>query len=147
MADETRPDPGQIARYFDAPAAGASPPHFPGVGTPIDEKTDPSTAGPSQPGSFPLRDFGVETVPGDADALAKVRDVELDVQIELGRAEMVLEDVLKLQPGSIVLLDKLVGDLVDVVVNGRLVARGEVVVLDDNFCVRVVELIPAADAA
>ncbi len=68
-------------------------------------------------------------------------DVELDVSIELGRTEMLVEDVLKLQSGSVVELDKLAGDPVDVFVNGRLVARGEVLVLNDNFCIRVSEIV------
>jgi len=70
-----------------------------------------------------------------------VRDVELDVKIELGRAHMYLEDILKLRRGWVVPLDKLAGDPVDIYVNGRLVARGEVLVMNDNFCVRVAELI------
>lgn len=70
-----------------------------------------------------------------------LRDVELDLKIELGRTHMYLEDVLKLRRGSVVPLDKLAGDPVDVYVNGRLIARGEVLVLNDNFCVRVAELI------
>ena len=68
-------------------------------------------------------------------------DVDLDVSIELGRTEMLVEDVLKLQSGSVVELDKLAGDPVDVYVNGRLVARGEVLVLNDNFCIRVSEIV------
>lgn len=68
-------------------------------------------------------------------------DVDLDVSIELGRTEMLVEDVLKLQSGSVVELDKLAGDPVDVFVNGRLVARGEVLVLNDNFCIRVSEIV------
>ncbi len=68
-------------------------------------------------------------------------DVELDVTIELGRTEMLVEDILKLQSGSVVELDKLAGDPVDVYVNGRLVARGEVLVLNDNFCIRISEII------
>ena len=63
------------------------------------------------------------------------------MKIELGRTDMLLEDVLKLRRGSVVPLDKLAGDPVDIFVNGRLVARGEVLVLNDNFCVRVAELI------
>ena len=74
-----------------------------------------------------------------------LRDVELDVKIELGRTHMLLEDVLKLRRGSVVALEKLAGDPVDVYVNGRLVARGEVLVLNDNFCVRVAELITGDD--
>ena len=70
-----------------------------------------------------------------------VRDVELDLKIELGRTQMYLEDVLKLRKGAVVPLDKLAGDPVDICVNGRLIARGEVLVLNDNFCVRVAELI------
>ncbi|MEE9404641.1 MAG: flagellar motor switch protein FliN [Algisphaera sp.] len=68
-------------------------------------------------------------------------DVDLNVTVELGRTEMLVEDVLKLSGGSVVELDKLAGDPVDVLVNGRLVARGEVLVLNDNFCIRVSEII------
>ena len=67
--------------------------------------------------------------------------------IELGRTHMYLEDVLKLRRGSVVSLDKLAGDPVDIYVNGRLIARGEVLVLNDNFCVRVAELIQSEQAA
>ena len=70
-----------------------------------------------------------------------LRDVELNVKIELGRSRMLVEDVLKLAEGSVVELDKLAGDPVDVFVNERLVARGEVLVLNDNFCVRVNEIV------
>ncbi|MED5287078.1 MAG: flagellar motor switch protein FliN, partial [Planctomycetota bacterium] len=74
-----------------------------------------------------------------------LRDVELDLKIELGRTQMHLDEVLRLKRGSVVSLDKLAGDPVDVYVNGRLVARGEVLVLNDNFCVRVAELISGND--
>ena len=67
------------------------------------------------------------------------------MKIELGRTQMYLEDVLKLRKGSVVPLDKLAGDPVDIYVNQRLVARGEVLVLNDNFCVRVAELIVGAN--
>jgi flagellar motor switch protein FliN/FliY len=68
-------------------------------------------------------------------------DVDLQVSIELGRTHMLLEDVLRLGEGSVVELDKLAGDPVDVYVNDRLVARGEVLVLNDNFCIRISEII------
>lgn len=74
-------------------------------------------------------------------SLELLNDVELDMRIELGRTHMYLEDVLQLRKGAVVPLDKLAGDPVDVYVNGRLVARGEVLVLNDNFCVRIAELI------
>lgn len=72
-------------------------------------------------------------------------DVELNVTVELGRTEMLVEDVLKLGSGSVVELDKLAGDPVDVFVNGRLIARGEVLVLNDNFCIRVSEIVAGID--
>ena len=70
-----------------------------------------------------------------------VRDVELTVKIELGRTRMRLEEVLRLGPGALVELDRLAGDPVDVFVNDRLVARGEVVVLNEKFAVRLTEVV------
>jgi flagellar motor switch protein FliN/FliY len=68
-------------------------------------------------------------------------DVELNVMVELGRTQMLVEDVLRLAEGSVVELDKLAGDPVDVYVNKQLVARGEVLVLNDNFCIRISEIV------
>lgn len=80
--------------------------------------------------------------PSNIDLLA---DVNLNVKIELGRTRMFVEDVLRLGEGSVVELDKLAGDPVDIYVNERHVARGEVLVLNDNFCIRINEIIsPAA---
>ena len=70
-----------------------------------------------------------------------VRDVELTVKIELGRTRMRLEDVLRLGQGALVELDRHAGDPVDVFVNDRLVARGEVVVLNEKFAVRLTEVV------
>jgi len=68
-------------------------------------------------------------------------DVFLKVTVELGRTRMQLRQVLELQQGSVVELDRLAGDPVDVYVNERLLARGEVIVVDDKFGVRITELI------
>ena len=76
-----------------------------------------------------------------ASSIDLLRDVDLNVKIELGRSRMLVEDVLKLAEVSVVELDKLAGDPVDVFVNDRLVARGEVLVLNDNFCVRINEIV------
>lgn len=77
----------------------------------------------------------------EATPLDLLGDVDLNVTVELGRTEMLVEDVLKLGEGSVVELDKLAGDPVDVYVNGRLVARGEVLVLNENFCIRISEIV------
>ena len=89
---------------------------------------------------FELRDLGGTRPTHEQTTLELLRDVELDLRIELGRTHMHLEDVLQLGEGSVVPLDKLAGDPVDIFANGRLIARGEVLVLNENFCVRVAEL-------
>jgi len=96
---------------------------------------------------FKLEDFAGAPASTEMATIELVRDVELDLKIELGRTHMYLEDVLKLRRGSVVPLDKLAGDPVDIYVNGRLIARGEVLVLNDNFCVRVAELISSETTA
>lgn len=90
---------------------------------------------------FQLEDLVGHEGPPDKCSIDLLRDVDLDLKIELGRTHMLLEDVLSLRRGSVVTLDKLAGDPVDLYVNGRLVARGEILVLNDNFCVRVAELV------
>lgn len=77
--------------------------------------------------------------------LDMLRDVELDVKVELGRCQMLVGDVLQLAEGDIVELDKLAGDPVDVYINDRLVARGEVLVVNENFCVRVNQIVAKED--
>jgi flagellar motor switch protein FliN/FliY len=90
---------------------------------------------------FELPDFDLSGVSGAQHGLDMLADVQLDVRIELGRTRMLVEDVLRLSSGAVVELDKLAGDPLDVYVNDRLVARGEVLVLNDNFCIRVNEIV------
>jgi flagellar motor switch protein FliN/FliY len=112
------------AAASSAPAASARP-NQP-VGTPfVPPNLDPS-------------DAATEEAPGPIEL---INDVMLDVRVELGRANMYVEDVLALGSGSVVELEKLAGDPVEVFVNERLVARGEVLVLNDDFCVRISEII------
>lgn len=103
----------------------------------------PPMPGVAAPAAAPFELANLQQVMQDAQAssIELLRDVELNVKIELGRSRMLVEDVLKLTEGSVVELDKLAGDPVDVFVNDRLVARGEVLVLNDNFCVRVNEIV------
>jgi flagellar motor switch protein FliN/FliY len=77
----------------------------------------------------------------EAKGIDLLADVTLNVKIELGRTRMLIEDVLRLSEGAVVELDKLAGDPVDVYVNDRPIARGEVLVLNDNFCVRINEIL------
>jgi flagellar motor switch protein FliN/FliY len=68
-------------------------------------------------------------------------DVELEVSLELGRAELTMEELLALREGSVVSLDKDADEPIDILANGRLIARGEVIVIDDKFCVRICEVV------
>ncbi len=72
-------------------------------------------------------------------------DITLDLSIELGRTIMSVQDILDLSDGSIVELDKLAGDPVDISVNGKLIAHGEVVVIDDNFGVRITDILSPSE--
>jgi flagellar motor switch protein FliN len=88
-----------------------------------------------------------EVVAQVPEEIALLSDVNLNVKIELGRTRMFVEDVLRLSSGAVVELDKLAGDPVDVIVNGRIVARGEVLVLNDSFCVRISEILGTGAAS
>jgi len=99
-----------------APEAPAKKEQFPDL--------EPASPGAAAPGSIDL-----------------LMDVDLEVKIELGRTLMAIEDILKLRKGAVVELDKLAGDPIDILVNDRLVARGEILVVNDNFCVRVTQIV------
>ncbi|MGV3613902.1 MAG: flagellar motor switch protein FliN [Fimbriimonas sp.] len=96
---------------------------------------------PYQPfgGGSPFPAFGGGGV--DTKGLDILMDVPLEISVELGRVKMLVRDIVELTTGSIVEIDKAAGEPVDVMVNGRLVARGEVVVIEDNFGVRITEIL------
>lgn len=95
-----------------------------------------------QPESFDLPTMADSPLSEQDEAsLSILKDVELRVKIELGRTRMYVEDILKLNKDSVIELDKAAGDPVDIFVNERLVARGEVLVLNENFCIRISEII------
>ncbi len=109
------------------------------------EAANASSAGPvdgKSPTPVGMPDFsGGGAHSTAASGIGVLGDVSLQVRIELGRTKMLVEDVLKLNPDSVVELDKAAGDPVDIYVNGRRIARGEVLVLNENFCVRVSEIL------
>jgi len=97
---------------------------------PIDEL---AAAGPGTPGA-PSR------------GLDLLHDVEMEVSAELGRTRMSVRELLSLSPGAVVDLDRAAGSPADLLVNGRLIARGEVVVIDENFGLRITEIVvPGAE--
>jgi flagellar motor switch protein FliN/FliY len=99
-----------------------------------DEPDTPQTMMPSQG-----LDLGDRDIPPN---VARLLDVDLSVSIELGRAEESISTVLEWTEGSLIELSKVSGDAVDVLVNGKMFARGEVVTIAENFGVRLTEILP-----
>jgi flagellar motor switch protein FliN/FliY len=92
-------------------------------------------------GMSPFQQLGMGAPVADNKGLDILMDVPLEISVELGRVKMLVRDIVELTTGSIVEIDKAAGEPVDVMVNGRLVARGEVVVIEDNFGVRITEIL------
>lgn len=128
MADENPAQDGQAE--MDAMVAAA-------------QAAEQAGAGGTQPVDLPDFDGGAADAVDPA-GIGLLDDVTLKVKIELGRTQMYVEDVLRLNANAVVELDKAAGDPVDIYVNERHVARGEVLVLNENFCVRVSEIIRQA---
>ncbi len=103
------------------------------------DETPPAAApGSETPGAETARD-AVASAAGSA--LSMVLDVPLEVTVEIGHARMLVQEVLQLSKGSVIELDRLAGEPADVRINGRLVARGEVTVVDERVAVRLVEMV------
>lgn len=90
------------------------------------------------PAGMARRSEGAAPMRGGLDML---HDVEMEVSAELGRTRMSVRELLSLIPGAIVELDRAAGSPADLLVNGRLIARGEVVVIDENFGIRITEIV------
>lgn len=139
---------------FQAAGAGAQPGAGSGVegdgAAPTPEMigaADNPTLRQGQPAPFAMPDFTGKNSEAAQRAIELLSDVNLNVKIELGRTKMLVDDVLRLAEGVVVELDKLAGDPVDIYVNERHIARGEVLVLNDNFCVRINEILPVQPEA
>lgn len=96
-----------------------------------------------QPVQFaPLREAPIETYPQN---IGLILDVPLDVTVELGKTRKTIKEILELNQGAIIQLDKLAGEPVDLMVNGKLIAKGEVVVIDENYGIRITAIISPMD--
>jgi flagellar motor switch protein FliN/FliY len=129
---------------FARPAAQApAPAQMP---TPMPERRAPA------PSAVPTAVHPVQFMPltpeppsmDHAHGIELLMDVALEVSVELGRSHMSIGEILALRTGSVIELDKLAGEPVDVSVNGTLIARGEVVVVDEKFGVRITEVVSKA---
>ena len=115
---------------------------------PAEEKQNPAEA----PQSEPKADQGDPEPQAAADSprpsstppkngMAFILDIPLEITVELGRTRMVINDLLKLGQGSVIELSKLAGETLDILANQRLIARGEVVVVDEKYGIRLTEVI------
>jgi flagellar motor switch protein FliN/FliY len=97
----------------------------------------------------PFETTTAPTAPSEASGaeLERLYDVPVELAVEIGRTQMTIRETLALGPGSIVTLNRLAGEPVDLLVNGKPIARGEVVVLDEEFGLRVTEVLTGAGEA
>jgi len=79
--------------------------------------------------------------------IAMVKDVQMQVSVELGRANKMFKEILEMQPGSVVELGTSTGDRIDFLVNQKLVARGEVMVMDGKFALRITDIVGSLSQA
>jgi flagellar motor switch protein FliN/FliY len=94
---------------------------------------------------MPKLENGQELSQEQAENLDLIMNVPLEVTVEIGRTRRRVQEILAFAKGSLVVLDKLAGDQVDLFVNGKCIARGDVVVVDDNFGIRVTEILKKPD--
>lgn len=121
-----------MAQPMGAPMMGQGMPPY-GYGMPVQQPVNIQAA---QFQNFSAASLGAEA-PANIDL---IMDVALDVTVELGRTKKSISEVLDFAPGTIIELDKIAGEPVEVLVNGKLVAKGEVVVIEESFGVRVTEI-------
>lgn len=161
MAPPSMGAPSVAAPSMGAPSMGAPsmpPPSMgmPGMGAPTMDFSmgmgmQPQMGAPQQmgmpmpnvniqPASFTPFSMDVNAMQSQEN-ISLIKDVPLEVTVELGRTSKAISDILDFAPGTIIELDKIAGEPVDVLVNGKLVAKGEVVVIEENFGVRVTEII------
>lgn len=88
-----------------------------------------------------FQSFDINSLNQQKENITIIRDVPLEVTVELGRTKKTIKEILEFNPGTVVELDKIAGEYVDILVNGKFVAKGEVVVIDENFGVRIRDII------
>lgn len=155
LMNAVQPATSQTAAAASAPAPAARPAAAqpqpqrepaPAYGQPqIAAKPQAQPNVPVQPVQFaPLKPTGLPAIDPN---ISLIMDVPLQVTVELGRTRKLIREILELSPGSVVELDKLAGEPVDILVNGKLIAKGEVVVIDENFGVRVTDIVSPIERA
>ena len=127
----------------DYPSFGSAQPYAQG-GTqggyyPPPSNYSPGPTTPVQPAQFAPLQPGIPMV--QPDNLSLILDVPLQISVELGRAKKTIKEILEMGPGSVIELDRLAGESVDMIVNGKLIAKCEVVVINETFGIRITDIV------
>ncbi len=140
------PYPGQEGQQGGYPGYPGyyPPPYYGWPAPPAPQPADPKVI-PTQQPKMPKLENGQELSQEQAENLDLIMNVPLEVTVEIGRTRRRVQEILAFAKGSLVVLDKLAGDQVDLFVNGKCIARGDVVVVDDNFGIRVTEILKKPD--
>ncbi len=142
MMPPVMPVPGQEGQQA-YPGYPYYPP-YPGYPYYPPQPPEPKVIATTSP-SMPKLENGEELTQEQSQNLDLIMGVPLEVTVEIGRTRKRVQEILSFSKGSLVVLDKLAGDQVDLFVNGKCIARGDVVVIDDNFGIRVTEIIKRPD--
>lgn len=143
QADMNQQPYGQPPMMNGYPPMGYPPNGYPPMGYPQMPYGQPMQPGPE----LNVQQASFQQFTGDLAAVTQkeninlISDVPLEVTVELGRTSKSIQDILEFAPGTIIELDKIAGEPIDVLVNGKFVAKGEVVVIEESFGVRVTEII------
>ena len=151
MAPGAAPAPGGMPEmpgypgyppYGQPPAPGGYPYPYPPY--PYPPQPDPKVINAAPP---KMRELSADArlSQEQKDNLDLILSVSLEVAVEIGRTRRKIQDIISFSKGSLVVLDKLAGDQVDLLVNGQCVAKGDVVVIDDNFGIRITEILQKPD--
>ena len=141
------PQGGEAPAYPGYPPYGQYPYPYPPY-----PMYPPQPAAPPDPKVHPAQPNHLTELTGPTqlnqeqkDNLDLILSVSLEVAVEIGRTRRKIQDILSFSKGSLVVLDRLAGDQVDLLVNGQCVAKGDVVVIDDNFGIRITEILQKPD--
>ncbi|MDR2534691.1 MAG: flagellar motor switch protein FliN [Treponema sp.] len=144
---------GGIARAItekEKPQHTAAPPHRNGVAmtggsTPMGGTGGNMTGSPTNVQSVQFPNLMPHATAQEQGNIGLIMDVFMEMTVELGRTKKLIKEILGMGEGTIIELDKLAGEPVDILVNHKLIAKGEVVVIDENFGVRVTEIVPRTE--
>lgn len=140
----------QEAQYYQQPMQGGMmppPPQY--YQQPMYYQQPPSQPQPQQnnvnvqPVQF--QNFDMSSVMQQKENIGIIMDVPLEITVELGRTHKLIKEILEFSPGTVIELDKLAGEPIDILVNGKFIAKGEVVVIDENFGIRITDIVNTED--